>query len=300
MTYLIKLLPILLLIFSSIFAQDNKWHYSIDGNFIITLNTFSDNWTGSNAGSIIWVSKLNGVWKRQLTQRVLSENTLKLAFGQTRLQDKKTKKWSSPEKSSDNIDFLTILKFKFGGFTDPYSSLRITSQFLDNHTDSSLAYLNPIELSESFGLTRDIIRNKNILWHARLGCALRQNIDFNKWHPSDSLRRSWTSTEIINDGGAEIYSEFQFRKDNYLKVFTKLRLYQAFLSTQALKTSPNDNWRHPDINLESTVSFNVTKNILFNYCINVVYDKEIDISPRIKHSMGAGIGINFSSKPRKK
>jgi hypothetical protein len=280
-------------------AKDSSWHYSIDGNFLITLNTFSDNWTGSSAGSIIWVSKLNGIWKRQLTDWILSENNLKLSFGQTRVQDKKSKKWSSPEKSSDNINFLALLKFRFGGFIDPYASWSLNSQFLDDHLDSHIIYINPLEITESFGLARDLIKMENVLWNFRLGSALRQKIDMNHLYTGDSIRPGYFGTEIINDGGAELVSEFRFRNKNFLKFSIKLRLYQAFISTIALKSSLNDFWRYPDINLESYVNLNITKNILFNYYINVVYERENGADLKIKQSMGAGLGINFSSRQKK-
>lgn len=275
-------------------AKDSRWHYSIDGSFLITLNTFSDNWKGSSAGSIIWVSKLNGLWKRKLTDRVLSENSLKLVFGQTRVQDKKTKKWSSPEKSSDCIDFLSILKFRFGGFIDPYLSLSLTSQFMDNHDESHIVFINPLAITESFGLARDIIKTENFFWNFRMGCALRQNIDMNHLYPSTSIRPEHYGTEFVNDGGAELCSELRLRAGKFLRFSTKLRLYQAFISTDALKISLNDSWQYPDINLESSVNLNVTKNILFNYYINVVYDRETGTGPRIKQSMGAGLAIHFS------
>lgn len=280
-------------------AKDSSWHYSIDGNFLITLNTFSDNWTGSSAGSVIWVSKLNGIWKRQLTDWILSENTLKLAFGQTKVQDKKSKKWSSPEKSSDNINFLSLLKFRAGGFIDPYISWNLNSQFLDNHADSHVVYMNPLEITESFGLARDLIKTGNVFWNFRLGSALRQKIDMNYFYKGDSIRPGYFGTEIINDGGAELVSELRLRSGNFLRFSSKLRLYQAFLSTVALKSSLNDFWRYPDINLECSVNLNVTKNVLFNYYINVVYDRETSIDAKFKQSMGAGLGINFSSRTKK-
>jgi len=281
-------------------AKDSSWHYSIDGNFLITLNTFSDNWTGSSAGSIIWVSKLNGIWKRQLTDWILSENTLKLAFGQTRVQDKKSKKWSSPEKSSDNINFLALLKFRFGGFIDPYVSWNINSQFLDNRNDSHIAYFNPLEITESFGLAHDLVKTGNVFWNFRVGSALRQKIDMNYFYKGDSIRPGYFGTEIINDGGAELVSELRFRSGNFFGFSTKLCLYQAFISTMALKSSLNDFWRYPDINLEISVNLNITKNILFNYYINVVYERETSADPKFKQSMGAGLGINISSRVKKK
>ncbi len=281
-------------------AKDSSWHYSIDGNFLITLNTFSDNWTGSSAGSIIWVSKLNGIWKRQLNDWILSENTLKLAFGQTRVQNKKSKKWSSPEKSSDNVSFLALLKFKFGGFIDPYASWSINSQFLDNHNDDHITYINPLEITESFGLARDLIKTGNVFWNFRLGSALRQKIDMNYLlYAGNSVHPAYIGTKIINDGGAELVSELRFRSTNFFRFSTKLCLYQAFISSSANKSSTEDLWRYPDLNLESSVNLNITKNILFNYHIIVVYDRETSADAKFKQSMGAGIGINFSSRARK-
>lgn len=278
------------------FARDNKWRYSVESNFIVTLNTFSDNWGGTTAGSVIWISKLNGLWKRQLTDLIRSENNINLAFGQTRMQNKKTKKWSSPDKSSDKIDLQTILKFNLGQFIDPYTSLAITSQFLDNRNENSIAYLNPFEIFESLGIARDILNSKNIFWNVRFGCALRQNIDLNCLSPGDSITNPSIRTSITKDGGGEIFSELRFRTGNVLKFSSKIRLYQAFLRNKTSNLPQNDYWRSPDINIENSINIYVTKNILFNYYINVIYNKDISLEPKIKQTLGAGISICFSSK----
>ena len=73
-----------------------------------TQTGYSNSWVGGEAGSINWVSNLNGSAEKQLHSKFNFKSTLKLSFGQTTTQDAETKDWSRPKKSTDLIDFENV------------------------------------------------------------------------------------------------------------------------------------------------------------------------------------------------
>jgi hypothetical protein len=272
-----------------------RWQYSLDADLTVALNTFSSNWKSKDAGSLAWVSKMTVMAKKRLYEKALSETTVKLIFGQTKLQDKSTKRWSSPEKSSDDIQVQSVLRFDIGKFINPFLSVHLKSQFVDNRRDTNKRYLNPVEFTESLGFARDLLKTKSITWNSRFGCALRQRIDFDHPMLKDSAGHTLYVVDIVKDGGGEIVSEFKFFKPQMLMVNSKLKIFSAFISSQATKKAENDFWRYPDVSLETSVSFFLTRNLILSYYYNIIYDREFDKMPRSKQTLGAGLGIDLTS-----
>jgi hypothetical protein len=87
------------------------WKLDLNSNLTTTLNTYSDNWIGGEAGSFTWASQFLGVAEKQATSIINTKATLKLQFGQTKVQNKLDKKWSVPAKSTDLIDGEELLRF---------------------------------------------------------------------------------------------------------------------------------------------------------------------------------------------
>lgn len=272
-----------------------RWQYSLDADLTVALNTFSSNWKSKDAGSLAWVSKMTVMVKKRLYGKALSETTIKLIFGQTKLQDKSTKRWSSPEKSSDDIQVQSVLRFDIGKFIDPFLSAHLRSQFVDNRRDTDKRYLNPVEFTESLGFARDLIKTKSITWNTRFGCALRQRIDSDHPLPKDTVGHTLYVLDIVKDGGGEIVSEFKFLKPQTLMVNSKLKIFSAFISSEATKKAETDFWRYPDVSLETSVSFFLTRNLILSYYYNIIYDREFDKMPRSKQTLGAGLGIDLTS-----
>ena len=295
-----RLIPVSTILFlfftANSLSQDSSWQYSVDGNTTVALNTFSNNWKGKDAGTLIWVSKLNLGLKRQISKQINSETACNLAFGQTKLQDKKTKRWSAPEKSSDNINFQSVLRFNIGQFIDPFAAMNLWSQFLDNSNDTYQRHLNPLKLTESMGLARDIVKKNSLTWNARFGCALRQNYDRDILIPGDSINKDSYRTELVKDGGSELVSEFRYNREKSLVISGKLGIFAALFSSETQELIKNDFWRYPDINFESTLSFYLTRNLIFSYNYNIAYDREIDKNSRVKQTLGVGLGFGFCGK----
>ncbi|MBD3391798.1 MAG: DUF3078 domain-containing protein, partial [Chitinivibrionales bacterium] len=185
-------------------AKDNTWKLSINANGLLSLNTYSNNWTGGEAGSVSWAARLDAEAEKQLKAKLNTRNTLKLAFGQTKVQDADSKKWSAFEKSTDQIDIETMWRITLKGKVDPYAAVRYESQFLDLSDSMRDRYGNPINLTETVGGAARLVEKTRTTWLARLGAGARQLID------RDRLQEDLTrETDVTYDGGLEFLTELK-------------------------------------------------------------------------------------------
>src|SRR5512134_3673266 len=90
--------PILLIVIglvcltSMLYAQDTTavvdsvWRLSVDAGLAATQAAYSDNWVGGEVGSFNWTFTSKSEAHKQLSSKLHTSNTLKLAFGQTYTQ----------------------------------------------------------------------------------------------------------------------------------------------------------------------------------------------------------------------
>lgn len=270
-------------------AHADPWKKAVDVNITLTQGAYSDNWVGGEVATISWMSNLNSLFEKQINAKVNTKNTLKLSFGQQHNQDQDTREWRDPIKVNDLIDFESILRLTLGGFVDPYASLRVESQFLDQSDLENKRYLNPLRLTESAGIAKVLMKEGKREWNVRLGAAFRQLVDRDRRDPLTDLRESyWT-----NDGGVQFASDFVTPIGDTTRSFTsKLYVYEAFFSSAAddLEGLPNaDYWKAPDVNWENILSASVTKHIVFVLYLQLLYDKEVDLGGRLKETLGLGV-----------
>jgi len=129
-TAFIAFTAMLLALTGSSLACAGEWEKSFDLDLTATQSSYSDSWTGGEAGSFTWVGNANGIFSRQVADWLMWKNSVKLSFGQTLTQDKENETWSKPVKSSDKIDLESIGLFTTKGFVEPFTALRFESQFL--------------------------------------------------------------------------------------------------------------------------------------------------------------------------
>jgi hypothetical protein len=278
-----------LLVVSSGILHADPWNKSVDANVTMAQNAYSDNWTGGEVGSIAWVFNSNSMFERQLTPKLHTHNTLKLFFGQTHSQNEETKHWAKPFKSTDRIDLESVLRVTLGLVVDPFASLRIESQFLDQRVRANERYVNPVLFTESFGIAKVLSKSGKREWTVRLGGALRENLDRNVLDAATGKR--WTDT--TTDGGLLFVSEFLSPlADTTMMVSSRLSIYQAFYYSESKKLQGQynmDYWKSPDINWETTFTANITTYLMVNLYIQFLYDKEVDLAGRFKESLALGV-----------
>ncbi len=272
---------------SSVFA--GPWALSVDANLTLTQNAYSDNWAGGEAGALSWTFNSNSLAEKQLHPKLHTKNTLKLFFGQTHSQDRETKIWAKPVKSSDLVDFETVWRFTLGGFVDPFGSGRVETQFLDASDPAKERMFNPVTFTESFGVAKVLIKQEKREWTTRLGGGLRQHLNKEVLDILTNKRQTVTS----NDGGLLFVSDFHTPMARERITFTsKLSLFQALFYSEAdkLKGQVNeDYWKSLDVNWENTFTASISKFLMVNLYVQLLYDREIARGGRFKQTLSLGL-----------
>ncbi len=288
---LVVALILTLLSFSHAGAEE--WKLSLDANLTFTQNTYSDNWVGGEVGAMSWAFTSNSLAEKQISEILNNRNTLKLMFGQTHNQDNDTKHWEKPVKSTDLIDFETIFRFSLGGFVDPFVGGRLESQFLDASDAAKKRYINPLQITESAGAARVFINEEKRQLTARLGGALRQHVDRDLLDPVTDTRKTVSN----NEGGIIFDTDFNTTlSEDRITYSSKLTLFKAFYYSKKDEfagTPREDYWKAPDLNWEHIFTANITKYLMVNLYIQLLYDKEIDLGGRFKQTLALGLTYKF-------
>jgi hypothetical protein len=281
-------------LFTGIYAE--PWKIDLNANLTTGLNSYSDNWVGGEAGSFNWATQFLGTAENQLSGSLNTKTTLKLQFGQTAVQDKTTKQWSAPQKSTDLIDAEELLRLTLQSLVDPFFSVRVISQFLDGSDPLLTRYGNPLDVTEALGVSRTLEKNESIEWATRLGVAARQLVDRQKLDTATNKR----ATDYTNDGGVEFNMDFKAtNKEKWLSFVSSIRVYEALLSSKADEfkgTSQKDDWRYPHVKWENTLALTLAKYIMLNVTAFAYYDKEMSGDVRLKETVSAGLTYTFSKK----
>jgi len=271
-------------------ASAEPWAKAVEANLTLAQAAYSDNWVGGEAGNLSWTFNYNSLAEKQLHPKVHTKSTLKLSFGQTHTQGTETKNWAKPTKSTDLIDFESILSFTLGGIVDPFAAGRLGSQFLDASDPEKDRYFNPLKFTESFGIIKFFIKEEKREWSNRLGGALRQHVNRDVLVNIEAGTRE---TQTASDGGLEFVSEFKSSlAGEKITLSNKLTVFKALLYSEAdeLEGLPNeDYWKSPDINWENILTASITKYLMVNLYTQLLYDKEVDLGGRFKQTLSLGL-----------
>jgi hypothetical protein len=265
-----------------------EWGVTSDLNITLTQNAYSENWAGSELGAISWALNSNSVARSQLTEKVHTRNSLELAFGQTHTQrldeDDGEKYWDAPSKSTDLIEFESVFRFTFGWFVDPFVAGEVVTQFLDETDATKTRHLNPMLVTESFGVAKVLIEGEEREWTTRLGGALRQRIDRDALVEPPDTRE----TRTVRDGGLEFVSEFRTPLAADRLTFTsRLQAYKALFSSEE-DDADTDDWQAPDVDWENTFTASITDYLMVNLYLQLLYDKEVVDDVRLKETLSLG------------
>jgi hypothetical protein len=280
-------LSVSLLILLVLSGQADPWVFSADAGFVLNGSSYSDNWTGGEVGTMAWKLLSNSMAEKQINPSMNNKNTLELIFGQTYNQDIDSREWSPPLEAADRIDLESVLRFTFGWVLDPVLAGRIQSQFYDNRVDDNERYINPVDLTESFGVARAIFKSEKKEFIVRTGAALKQSIDREVIDPESSQR----TTDINYEGGLELVADLTTRTaDERITYKSKLSIFESLFRGEE---SDDDYWRYPNVDWENTFSAGITKYLTVDLYVQVLYDREIDEKPRYRQTMGLGLTYKF-------
>ncbi|PID29095.1 MAG: hypothetical protein CR982_03890 [Candidatus Cloacimonadota bacterium] len=283
------IMVVLCLVFvSASFAE--SWNIKSNASLNLTQSYYSDAWSGGDLGSISWTLNFNASAEKQLSEMFSSENTLKLAFGQTHSSYKTVNedgenevKWESPVKSTDKIDFESVLRMTLDSYVDPYISFRAESQFYDKMGDET-KYFNPLTLTQSIGASKYFIDKENHSFSTRLGFGLRELI--NQHNDGD--------TPI--DGGLLSVTDYSVYMNNgKINYTSKLTLFQALFNSESDNLDDLDvEWDALDVDFENTLTASVTDYIDVSLFLQLRYDKEESDDVQFKETLGLGVSYTFA------
>ena len=234
------------------------------------------------------MARADGIFEKQLKPKFNYRLSLKLAFGQTHVQDQETNQWEEPEKSTDKIDIENLGRFTLNGYVDPYVAFRFESQFVDASVESIKRYFNPMLLTESAGISKELYKSEENELLSRLGFALKERIT-SIIVDTVGDERDW-ETEI--DGGFESVTDLKYTISDNLLYIGKLSLYKAmfYSDKEDVEGTPaEDYWKAIDVNFESTFSAEVARYISVSLYFQLLYDKQIDKRGRFKETLALGI-----------
>ncbi len=276
-----------LILFGFSLATASDWEKSFDIDLTATQSSYSDNWTGGEAGNFTWVGNANGIFNKQLKDWLMWKNSVKLSFGQTLTQvkdDTGEKSWTKPVKSSDKIDLESIGLFTTHGLIEPYAAFRFESQFLDASDEAHKKYIDPIHLTFSAGIAKQILKKDKNDILTRLGLALKLSGDKSFSIADTTVKRT--------DGGIESNTDVKLVLNEKLGYVGKLTLYKALFFTQKDEfagTEFADDWKAIDINWENKFTASISKYIVVSLYTQLLYDKQISKKGRFKETLSFGL-----------
>lgn len=279
MKYIILILMITIPL--TLTAEADRWKISTDVTFSLSQSAYSDNWQGEEVGNINWIIKSHTRADKKLSKLFTNRNNLRMSYGQTHQQTETEageKKWGKPFKSTDRIDFDSILLATLNKYVDPFFSFRWESQFLYKDLEDDTYIINPMRFTESAGVARDIIDIENHRLSSRLGAAFRQKFN-----------RALEDDELLVDGGIEFISDYHRRfVQRGINFDSKLILYQALYYSDE-DDDDEDDWKALDITWENTITtrlFSIV-NMVFNF--DFIYDKQEHRKGQFRQHLGIGL-----------
>jgi len=276
-----------LLVFFTCLGFASSWKLKSDLSVSLNQGYYSDNWAGSELGSVSWNSSSNTSLEGEVIPRLQSVNTLKMSFGQTHRQIKSTDlqlSWEKPSKSTDKISFESILKFRTGIIVDPYLSGKWDSQFLDQSDPQQTIIFNPSGFTEAIGIFVPILQQEHQSLNFRLGAAMRQFVNREVYHPETNDFQ----TDILSDSGLEFISAYERKiSEPETKLNSRLSLYQAIVNSES--DLPESNWKALDVRWENSITTKIWGALNMSFGVDVKYEKEEDDAIQIKQTMGVSL-----------
>lgn len=99
------------------------------------------------------------------------------------------------------------------------------------------------------------------------------------------------------DGGVDFVIDFKSLLANDRITFTsKLSIFKALFYSEVEELeglSSEEYWKSPDINWENIFTAGITKYLMVNLYIQILYDKELDLSMRFKQTLALGLTYKF-------
>lgn len=267
------------------FAQDDNeyvegWNNTLVAGFNLTQVTLHD-WTQGGENTLAWTFLVNGLFARKYTD-ALWKNTLKIAYGQTKLGE------ADFEKSEDELFWESIYSRNIGWKIDPYVANQLRTQLAPGYhnqmnEDTGLeervqtsGFWDPAYLIQSAGFTYA----RGDVFFTRLGVAFKQTFSTSYGFADDPDTPDEIETYRFQTG-IESASGLKLEIMENILYTSQLNLFSAF--------DQIDVW---DARWDNTLSAKV--NDYVNVSLNVLIVHEISQTRRTQIKQALALGLRYS------
>lgn len=256
-------------------VEPQYWKHSLVTAMTIAQVSFSD-WAQGGENALAYSASANGNSTYDWYPFTWS-NSYKLAFGQTRLGGRETR------KTDDKLDLESVLTYRLGSYINPYAAVTLKTQFATgyrydaagNKTAISKFY-DPAFLTQSLGFGYQI--TPQLI--TRLGYAIREIVtsEFTAF-ADDPTTPNEESTKI--EDGMESVTEGKWKIDETMSFNGKLELFSSFRSPEKIIVR-GDN------------TLTVKMGRIVTLIVNVQLINERRVTPRTQVKQTLAIGISYT------
>ncbi|MBR9977449.1 MAG: DUF3078 domain-containing protein [Bacteroidetes bacterium] len=276
---------ILVLLAGTMFAQDDNeyvegWNNTLIAGFNLTQVTLHD-WTQGGENTLAWTFLTNGLFAYKYTD-ALWKNTLKIAYGQTKLGE------ADFEKSEDELFWESIYSRDIGWKIDPYIANQLRTQMAPGYNNEinddtgveervqTSGFWDPAYLIQSAGFTYA----RGDVFFTRLGVAFKQTFSSRYGFADDPDTPDKIETYRFQTG-IESATGLKLEIMENILYTSQLNLFSAF--------DQFDVW---DARWDNTLSAKV--NDYVNVSLNVLIVHEISQTRRTQIKQALALGLRYS------
>jgi len=267
----------LLLLSLNLYAQDKKaeapkygWQKSAVGLLNFTQNKF-DHW--KQGGEDAWTWQLNFDGKLNYVQEKSTwNNSLKIAYGKTKLGD------AAAKKAADEIKLESVYTYKMNIYVNPYVAATALTQFTKGYnygTDPKTtisAFLDPGYFTQSAGLGFQPIEQVK----TRLGAALKETM-------AKEYKDIYADGEELRvEYGAESVTDINWKMAENILFTSKLELFSNLKAMNQI-----------DVNWDNMFTSKITKYIGVSFNVKLLYDRDISAKRQLKETLAVGLTYTF-------
>ena len=246
------------------------WAKSVVAGANLTQASFT-NWVQGGENALSYTLWFNG----NATENLVSSNwsnTLKLAFGQSRLGKQ------SLRKTDDEIYFETLFIYKVGVYVNPYASATARTQFATGYTYDEAgtatavsAFLDPGFFTQSVGAAYVPAAGVK----TRLGLALREVLTskYNKY-AGGKKSQVWGGAESVTD------VDWEFAKN--MQLISRLEVFAPFKDISEVY-----------VRFDNTIAAKVNEYVNVSFNVQTIYDGSVSGHMQVKEVLAIGLSYQF-------